>query len=63
MASKRGPRGWKKRIKSALLNVISLGRVCASVIEAEDELQGKPTCEAALRRDVEFLQAELRIKD
>ena len=25
MAGRQGPRGWKKRIKSALLNVISLG--------------------------------------
>ena len=63
MASKRGPRGWKKRIMSALLNVISLGRVCASVIEADDELHGRLTGEAVLRREIAQLQGELRVKD
>ena len=36
MTTLRAPRGWKKRVKRVLLNVISLGRVCTSVLEAED---------------------------
>ena len=28
MASLRGPRGWRKRVKRALLNAIAIGRVC-----------------------------------
>ena len=40
MASLRGPRGWRRRVKRVLLNAIAIGRVCASVLDAEDSLSG-----------------------
>ena len=68
MASKRGPRGWKKRVKRVLLNVLSLGRVCAAVLEAEDTLSADPESRsrgrnAAILRENELLKDELRLKD
>ncbi len=66
MASKRGPSGWKKRVQRVLLNVISLGRVCASALEAEDTETAKGrrrNAVAALHRDNELLRQELRLKD
>ena len=68
MASKRGPRGWKKRVKRVLLNVLSLGRVCTAVLEAEDALGADPERRsrgrnAAILRENELLKEELRLKD
>ncbi len=68
MASKRGPRGWKKRVKRVLLNVLSLGRVCTAVLEAEDALSADPESRsrgrnAAILRENELLKEELRLKD
>ncbi len=67
MAS-RGPQGWRKRVNRVLLNAIAIGRVCASVLEAEDSLSSEAGDRAAgdsntLRRENELLSDELRIKD
>ncbi len=68
MASTRGPRGWTKRVKGALLNVLSLGRVVTSVLEAEDALSDDPetrsrAAHGQLQREVALLRQELRLKD
>ena len=66
MPLQRGPEGWKKRVKRVLLNVISIGRVCCSVLEAEDELsprRGTQSRIVALRRENEQLREEVRLKD
>ncbi len=68
MAKKRAPRGWKKRVKRVLLNVISIGRVCTAAIEAEDVASTDSTTRCsvevdALRREVQLLREELGLKD
>ncbi len=68
MASLRGPRGWRRRVKRVLLNAIAIGRVCASVLDAEGSLSGDTEDRNsadlnALRRENQMLKDELRIKD
>ena len=68
MASKRAPRGWKKRVKRILLNVISIGRVCTVAIEAEDAVSSDSTTRCSvevdgLRREVQLFREELGLKD
>ena len=68
MGTGRAPRGWKKRVKRALLNVISLGRVCTSALEAEDttssDLMVRESAELdALHRELRLLRAEIALKD
>jgi len=58
MATARAPRAWKKRV---LLNVISLGRVCASALEAEEA--GTEKTRRGQIRENELLRQELRLKD
>ncbi|MEM7168059.1 MAG: helix-turn-helix domain-containing protein [Planctomycetota bacterium] len=68
MTSQRAPRGWKERVKWLVLNVISLGRVCTSVLEAEDvestdpQVRGSAEVEA-LHREIRLLNEELSLKD
>ena len=68
MAKKRAPRGWKKRVKRVLPNVLSIGRVCTAAIEAEDVASTDSTTRCsvevdALRREVQLLREELGLKD
>ena len=68
MATKRAPRGWKKRVKRVLLSVISIGRVCTVAIEAEDcestESTTRSSAEAdAQHREIHLLHEELALKD
>ena len=66
MSTQRAPRGWKKRVKRVLLNVISLGRVCTSVLEAEDAASSDSAVRGSaevepLRREIRLLDEELAL--
>ena len=68
MTTQRAPRGWKKRVKRVLLNVISLGRVCTSVLEAEDAVSSDPAVRGsaegeAQQREIRLFREELALKD
>ena len=59
MTTLRAPRGWKKRVKRVLLNVISLGRVCTSVLEAEDAVNSDPAARGSV--EVEATRREIHL--
>ena len=59
MTTQRAPRGWKKRVKRVLLNVISLGRVCTSVLEAEDAVSSDPAVRGSAEGEAQ--QREIRL--
>ena len=61
MVTQRAPRGWKMRVKRVLLNVISLGRVCTSVLEAEDAVSSDSAVRGSA--EVEALRREIRLLD
>ncbi len=62
------PKGWKKRIKSAVLHALNLARLCSVTISAEeadnpDNAVRHPAEIQDLRAENERLREELRIKE
>ncbi len=62
------PKGWKKRVKSAVLHALSLARHCSLAIRAEEadnpDRAVRHHCEIQdLRTESELQREELRIKD
>ncbi len=62
------PRGWNKRVQSAILQAISLGRHCFFLIvgrmaRSQNAIERVVAENERLRHEADLLREELRLKD